>query len=53
MFTELCGREFTLNQVLYKNLQEDLAHYKPLNEVLVNQLLVKFLHFTNRVPKIR
>lgn len=53
MLTDLCGREFKVSQVLYKNLQEDIAQYKPLNEVLVNQLLVKYLHFINRVPKIK
>lgn len=52
MFQDLCGKDFKVNLTLYKNLQEDLVMYKPLNELVVHQLMVKFLHFINRVPKI-
>lgn len=37
----------------YKNLAGDLSFYKPLNEILIEQLLVKFIHFVNKIPIIR
>lgn len=53
MLGELCGREFLVDQIHYKNMKTDLASYSPLNEPLVEQLLVKFLHFVKNTPQIR
>jgi hypothetical protein len=52
MFGELCGREFVVDQLEHKNLINDIAFYQPLNEGLIQQSLVKFLHFCGRLPKV-
>jgi hypothetical protein len=31
MLSDLSGREFKVSHIQYKNLQEDIAQYKPLN----------------------
>ncbi len=53
LYIQLNGNEFSLEQIQYKNLCQDLEYYKPLNELLVKQVLVKYIYFTSRIKRLK